>query len=493
MPIRITGMNSGLDTETIIKELASAKEYKKTQLEKEQKRLEWKQEAWKNLNTKIYSFYTSTLSDLRFESAFMKKATTCSNPDAASISASDDAPQSTQMLKVDKLAKSGYLTGAQLGGGTADYKGTTTMSELGITADTSIEVTTGGTTTTINLTADTTIDSVVSQLKSAGLTANFDAKNQRFYVSSTKTGEISDFDFGGDTAALSALGLNENTGAKKVDGQDAVITLNNVQYKSDNNVFEINGLTITAKEETTSEMSISTTSDTTGIYDMVKKFIKNYNTLINEMDKLYNADSAKGYDPLTDEEKEALSETEVEKWEEKIKNSLLRKDSTLEGVSSIMKEIMAQGVTMEDGSKMYLFDFGIDTLGYFSSADNEKYAYHIDGDKDDTSTSGNADKLSAMIAAEPEKLTEFFTKLSNNLYDALTKKMDRVEGMSSAFTVYNDKLMQEEYDEYKEKIEAQQEKIDAFMDRYYEKFSAMETALATLQSKTNAVSQLLGM
>ena len=58
------------------------------------------------------------------------------------------------------------------------------------------------------------------------------------------------------------------------------------------------------------------------------------------MDKLYSADSTKGYEPLTDEEKEAMSEKEIEKWEEKIKDSILRKDSTLNSVASAMKNVM---------------------------------------------------------------------------------------------------------------------------------------------------------
>ena len=61
----------------------------------------------------------------------------------------------------------------------------------------------------------------------------------------------------------------------------------------------------------------------------VKDFLTQYNALINEMTSFYNADSAKGYEPLTDEEKDALSDTEVEKWEQKIKDSLLRRDESL--------------------------------------------------------------------------------------------------------------------------------------------------------------------
>ena len=55
---------------------------------------------------------------------------------------------------------------------------------------------------------------------------------------------------------------------------------------------------------------------------------------------------------------------------------MLRKDSTLNSVASAMKQVMSQGITMGDGSKMYLSDFGIGTLGYFTAKDNQKNAYH---------------------------------------------------------------------------------------------------------------------
>ena len=85
-----------------------------------------------------------------------------------------------------------------------------------------------------------------------------------------------------------------------------------------------------------------------GIYDMVKGFLKEYNSLINEMDKLYNADSAKGYEPLTDDEKDAMSDTEVEKYEQKIKDALLRRDSNLSTISSALKEVMSAGIEISE-------------------------------------------------------------------------------------------------------------------------------------------------
>jgi flagellar hook-associated protein 2 len=208
------------------------------------------------------------------------------------------------------------------------------------------------------------------------------------------------------------------------------------------------------------------------------------------MDKLYNADSASDYDPLTDDEKDEMSDSEVEKWETKIKDALLRKDSTLGTVSSALKNIMLQGVTMSDGSKMYLSSFGIETLGYFTAADNEKNAYHIDGDPDDSNTSGNSDKLKTMIANDPSTVVEFFTTLSKSLYSKLGDLMKSTD-YSSAFTLYDDKYMQTQYDDYTDKISDQEDLIADYEDRYYSKFTAMETALTKLNSKESAISGLL--
>lgn len=681
MPIRITGMNSGLDTESIITELVKAKSVKKDSLVKAKTKLEWKQDAWKELNAKVYGLYSKTLSNMRLESDYTKKTTKVSNESAATVITGATAVNGVQTLKINQLAKTGYLTGGELKdaeGKKADYKSSTKLTEMGIAEGSKITLKANGKTTDITVDGDMTIDKFVSTLRDAGLNASFDSKNQRFFISAQKSGADNDFsltavnDSGEDalntlclatpldedyqacqeylkycnqvidnagrvsyvaksaaqlesmvddraqerllthienqealakveeeiakfdsdlptkeeienrteelkrrqetlnnkvdqtqkevdelkeieeeletletqktdrakldelnaekakldealavdegyfelvdgtyqlsgdklktqlasdaskTAKLAEEKLNDTTsttGATRIAGQDAVVTLNGAVFTSDSNNFEINGLTITANAETENEITLTTSDDTDGIYDMIKNFLKEYNELINEMDKLYNADSAKGYEPLTDEEKEAMSEKEVEKWEEKIKNSLLRRDSTLNSVATAMKQVMMQGVKMKDGSQLYLSEFGIGTLGYFSSKDNEKNAYHIDGDPDDANTMTNADKLKTAIANDPEKVVEFFQKLSKGLYEKLGSMMKKTE-YSSSFTLYDDIAMKDEYNDYTTKISRQEQQITDYEDRYYKKFSAMETALAKLQSKESAVSGL---
>ena len=66
MTIRITGMNSGLDTETIISELVSAQSAKDNSIKKQQISLSYNKDVWKALNTKVYGLYTGSLDTLKY-------------------------------------------------------------------------------------------------------------------------------------------------------------------------------------------------------------------------------------------------------------------------------------------------------------------------------------------------------------------------------------------------------------------------------------------
>lgn len=282
--------------------------------------------------------------------------------------------------------------------------------------------------------------------------------------------------------------------AHKIQGQDAEFTLDGVNYTSYNSTLSVNGMTITAMEENPGKaITLSTTTDTDGVYDMIKGLFTAYNELINEMDSLYNAEASTGYEPLTSEEKDALTDTEIEEWEKKIKDSLMRRDSTLSSVASAMKSVMLKGVNV-NGRNMYLADFGIETLGYFKAKDNERNAYHILGDKDDPNSWDQEEgkpTLRSMIATDPDAVMEFFVGLSNNMHDELAKKMSATK-LSSALTVYNDKQMKTEYDEYTKKIKTQEQKLNDYIDKWYAKFSKMETALSKLESKNNSLASLFG-
>ena len=739
--VSISGLVSNLDTDSIVSQLVSAYSIKKDNYVKAQTKLEWKQDAWKTLNTKIYDFYSKQLSPMRFSNAFSKMSSSI-NSTKATVTASSSAVSGTQKLKINQLATSGYLTGAVVkkSNGTEKVTGYTKLSDIGISNGSSISVSVGGKETTVTLNGSTTINETIAKLKDAGVNANFDENNQRFFVSSKKSGAEGDFSItANNMSGLSALsnlglsaateadvekyrnqanltdediaklvsteytkkktalydlsdtksmdelkkdlksqidaantmndklaknnaaidykfealeevrnmplderanlmsqtneqidtlkakieltedeqsqleelqakavvykeaakdtfdadkysedltkekenntkiiaenaelisdntsylsddeafttyvnGLNDDitaanteleasiknfyetqrsnaeayinaydivnnpdadknsdeyknavslvgsstgigTGAVRITGQDAQIELNGAIFNSTSNNFQVNGLTISANEltEDGEEISITTDTDTKGIYDMVKNFFTEYNNLVKEMDTLYSADSAKGYEPLTDDEKESMSDKEVEKWEEKIKASLLRRDSTLETVSQSIKNAFQKSYEI-DGKTYSLSSFGIKTGGYFTSGDGEKSMYHIDGNSEDGTSSGNKDKLLAAITADPDKVTQFFNELAKGVYDELSNKM-KTSTLSSAYTVYNDKSMKKEYDEYKDTISTWEDKIAAYEEKYRKQFTAMEKALSTLNSNSSSLSGLLG-
>lgn len=514
MPIRITGLASGLDTESIISALVSSYSYKTDKYKKAQKKLSWKQDAWKTLNSKIYSFYKEA-GNLKYSSAYSLKTASISDSTKASVSVSGNAAAGVQTLEVKSVAKSEYITGAQmkLADNTSKDKvsASTTLSQLGYSgSDASFEVTNKetGKVSTISVSADTKVSDFVDQLKKAGLSANFDATNQRIFIASSKAGTDNTFDIKSQNAdgdkALLALGLSmdstvydssaeKNSGNSRISAENATIVLNGATYTSSTNDFNINGVSITALGVTdaNSPLTLTVATDTQGIYDKVKSFLSSYNALVNEMTSLYNADNAKGYEPLTDDEKDQMSDSEIEKWETKIKDSLLRRDDTLSGILNSMTNAMSKSYTINDKSYS-LSTFGISTLGYLNASKNEQYAYHIDGDEEDSSTSGNEDKLMAAIKNDPDSVVDFMKQLSKGLYDAMDQKMKSSRSLRSSLTFYNDKEMASEYSDYTETITKWEDKLTDMEDFYYKKFSAMETALSKLQSQTSSLSGLFG-
>lgn len=305
------------------------------------------------------------------------------------------------------------------------------------------------------------------------------------------------------TTGADPSGIGYNSGAVRINGEDAEIYLNGALFTSDSNTFSINGLTINATGTTIDKndikdatkaaeaaITITTTTDSQGVYDKIKDFISEYNSLINDMTKSYNAANAKDYEPLTDDEKDAMTDSQVEKWEQKIKDSLLRRDTTLGGVMSAMTSIMSKSYTI-NGKNYALSSFGIKTLGYGKAEKNEENAYHIDGDSDDDTVSGNADKLLAAINEDPDAVMQFFQQLTQDLYSTLGNKMTATS-LSSTQTIYNDKEMAKEYSDYTTTISKWEDKVAKIEDSYYKKFSAMEKSLAELQSKTSQLSGLLG-
>lgn len=753
MPIRMTGLNSGLDTESIIAALMSAQRTKQTKVENKKTKLEWKKEQWASLNTKIYNFYTNSLSKMKMRSTYMTKAATSSNTSKVIAKASTAAATGSYSVKVKQVASAQKVTSGKLGNliakrddkgelikdsnnNTVYEEGTITsntrladLKDAGFGDGTQIKVAAGNKTVFLEVDDKTTVGNFVSKLSDAGLNATFDEKQQRFFISSTKSGKDSQFTITSGTmnidqqnatkklkeligydsmssankttadnimaglqtgsksvddvierlttlandysdkevkkkatelytaeAKVSVLnGFNEevrksiegaadnytptidekieylkkkgyktdipegetdvtkkeealkktldkyadkeveklikkdeyktkiddavqkginqaevdrvnqfltdsNTGVTletgvnytfddrmqrtmttntaidsaaknysaqmkdnpltddetvlkalglgKVDsdliekGQTAVddktmaviaasdteIEYNGAILTSDTTNITVAGIELNVLGTTGDEtINISVTNDTSGVYDTIKEFISEYNAILKEMNTLYNAGSAKDYDVLSDEEKEAMSESEVEKWESKIKDSLLRRDTTLGGIVSSFKNKMMGTYTTSDGRRFALSSIGIST----SQDYKEGGLLHILGDEDDAEYADKTNRLKKMLDEDPDTVIGVLTSLTDSLYSDLQKKMSATT-MSSALTFYNDKEMSSQLSDYKDEISKWQSRLDEMEDKYYKQFSAMETALSNLQSQQNSLASMLG-
>ena len=601
--IRLTGMNSGLDTDAMVKELVNAYEKKGQKTKNNKTKHEWKQTIWTDLNKKIKSF-NSKVKSMQYTSNYSQKKTVSSNENKVSVIAGDTAVKGTQTIKVTSLAKTAYVTSRNLNTDASGNKldtavtSETKLSALGVTsADSKITFTQNGKTTSLDANADTTVGEFVTKLKAAGVDASFDEKNGRIFISAKESGEAGNFSFSGDQTAISALGLSkadvvgkalnlnadgtrkdtavngssklsdlgiggegssisftygkntvqidtgdnttindvlaklrsagadasfdETTGSFKIGGsenfsfsgsqdvidglglknsvgpsvitgQDASIILNGAEFTSSTNAFDINGMAISVKGLTDEgeELTLSTDVDTDAIYKNIKSLLSEYSKLMNELSKLYNADSARKFDPLTDEEKDAMTDDEVEKWETKIKDSLLRRDDNVAAVMNAMKNATMGSYTV-NGKSMTLADFGVGTLSYFAAGENERGALHINGDSDDEAVSGETNKLKQMLTSDPDAVASFFSQLMTDL-------SDRFNTMSSSTTnrsygnFYDDKKVKEEMTSYEKKVSDFEIYLADIEDKYYKQFTRMETSLAKLNNTQTQLGNYFG-
>ena len=657
MPVRLTGMVSGMDTDTLIQQLVAAKQTKIDDVRGKKTKLEWQKEAWADMNKKVYSFYTGTLSKIKSQATYKTKKATSTDDSKVEVKANANAVVGSHTIEVKSVASSTYLTSGKLktqesyskavtdtnkklsemnnaselvskeltikvgdgddaktmtykfsadstiadlqekvqetfgsgvevsfkdgklsvanktatattgddgetsytGGSTVSISGnalgffgvtgddvtltaesaddgnhsltvgtalteraTRTVNQitsssrvteaLGIVAGSKITVNIGGAGKEITIDSDTTMSQLAEKFSATGINATYDANQGRFFLSSKSAGEENIFTLSDDGSdVLNKLKLNKDADyptdtpkeekASYVKGSSAEILYNGACIKSNSNEMTVNGLSITVKDKTEGKVNVTVNNDTQAVYDSVKEFVTEYNKLMTDMYEKYSAESSRGYDPLTDDEKEAMSEKEVENWEKKIKDSLLRRDDTLNSLMSSMRTTMMKSVevTLKDGTKTKL---SLSSIGIVTGNYTEHGLLHIKGDADDATYSAETNKLKEWLENDPEAVMQLLAGvqnettgqqegLGNTLYSDFNTKM-RSSTLSSALTFYNDKYMDKQIKSYQEKIDELEDKLVELEDSYYKKFAAMETALSKVNSQSTYLTNMFG-
>lgn len=519
--IRLSGMASGIDTDSIVQEMMKAESIKKDNLEKELEMLEWQKEVWEEVNTKIYEFYTKDLHKMKQQSTYMKNNATVSDSGIMQVTASTNATTGVHSFEVINLAKGSFLANnhnnvMDKDSNALDIEDSTPLSDLvdftGASEEDGVKFITfkisgelddadnpiypkndDGTDKEIKIYETDTVASLANKINEydADVKASFDSEFNSFSLSSEKTGEDSkvQFDFGGDAksqALFTNLGFESFTAFK---GEDCEFKYNGQTetFKSSDNSLTFNGMEISFTGENPGEaVSVVIEQDSDAVYNEIKDFVNSYNELILYFNEKVYADSTDGYEPLTDEEKEAMTDDQVKSWENKIKDSLLRRDDTLMSLTSYVRDTL----TKDNSSSGSIFE-SLSQLGVVTGEYTERGLLHIEGDEDDPLYAVKENKLKVAIESDPEEVSKLFSKIAEDMYTELTERMASTK-ISSAFKIYNDKQIDDDIDDQKEAITKMEDYLITIENRYYSQFTAMEQVIAQMNQQSASLTSMLG-
>lgn len=318
-----------------------------------------------------------------------------------------------EWLGEDALDANGNIS-LKINGKTFEFNGDRTLSEVfkSISNDEDLD---------INMKYDKVANSVIMKRDSTG---------------GGREIEISD-----EHGFFSSLGLTEDAGGVYTMGQNAVVTLTDpegrliedIQMTSNN--FEYQGVSFSLlKINPNEEVAITVAKDTEAIFDSVVEFVDQYNSLLGKLNQLYNEEKYKDYEPLTDSEREALSDTQQEKWDKLAKSGILRRDSTLQSAISEMRTAVTS--VMNTTGINSLFELGISTTQY-SATGNDNGKLIIDEDKLKEAINNNIDGVASFFTSTPTDITG--TSLAGESTLALNGKSMNITVGNKTHTITFDK------------------------------------------------------
>lgn len=290
------------------------------------------------------------------------------------------------------------------------------------------------------------------------------------------------------TALGKIVGKGSSDSTNQNIAQDAKIKFNGTDVTSASNNVKIMGVNYTLKNVTTTAQTVTVASDIDAEIKNIKDFVTKYNEMLDKLNKAINETVYKDYLPLTDEQREAMSETQVTAWETKAKSGLFHNDSSLKELINSMRNHITSKV--DNGSSYN----SLSSIGIASQNYTDKGKLYID-----------ETKLRAAIVADPEAVKNLFSQTSSDtttdakkglvvrLYDdfqtAFTKIKDKAG--SAGNTQFDQsvigKLMSKTYKD----INTETDRLSKKETNFYKKFTAMETAMNNYNSQSSYLSQSL--
>ncbi|MCB5934605.1 flagellar filament capping protein FliD [Caldibacillus thermoamylovorans] len=335
------------------------------------------------------------------------------------------------------------------------------------------------------------LNSVMSKVNNSklGVTMFYDSYSDKVTMTRKETGvynengqeiEFTDGDF-----LTQVLGFQNGDSGNYIKAENATFTVNGLETSRQSNTFSINGVTFTLKKTTDMPVTINVNNDNDALFENIKNFVDKYNELVEKIEKKLSEPKYKDYLPLTDDEKEELSETQQEKWENMAKSGILRNDSILSGLITQMRTAIYSAVNQDDldSAMKSLSAIGITTTADFTTAKLEI----------------NESKLKAAIEKDPNSIELLFNGTGatdgqkgviQRLYDKVNATMDQLkERAGNSYSVNNQFTIGRQLDDLDDRIERFEDRLADLETRYYSQFTAMEQAIQKANSQAAYLAQ----
>lgn len=299
-------------------------------------------------------------------------------------------------------------------------------------------------------------------------------------------------------------------------GTNAKATIDGKTYESDTNklnvanvIYNFNEVSAKNADGTYQASTISVSQDTDKIVDNVKKFVETYNSLIDSLNTKYREEKNTDYKPLTKKQEGEMTESQIDKWNEKAKSGLLYHDNNIYSIISDMREALYTKVDAVDtvltDSKGNKYSYNsMSSIGITSSTnqghitlDEEKLKKALTedpdcvyqlfaSDQDSTYISGSTNKnQSDTYTSKSDYLN---TGIANRLYNAMTTNISNLESYAGTSKETDDEsYLGKLITNMNTKMTSFQTLMKSYESKLYEKYDAMEVALSKLGTQLSYI------
>ncbi|MEW6172114.1 MAG: flagellar hook-associated protein 2 [Bacillota bacterium] len=498
---RVAGLASGIDTEQMVQDLMKVARIPLDRMLQKRQILQWQQSDYRTINQSLIDFRANQALKMKLQGTFSAKKATSSDATVVTATPGSNASAGTYNIEVTQLARvASDISSAALSASSADkIDPTATLesqkskfaSQWGATTTLQFSITThpnGGAAVTKTFNVDTTVDSLNAVLArinaetSLGVTAFYEESTDKVVLSTTKTGdyatneiEVADTT---DTFALGTLHLSATA-----QGQNAVVSINGLtgitKYE---NSFTFNNITFNLLKQTSgTPVTVTVANDTDAVVDTIKSFVEDFNSLLKTLNDKLNEKRYLDYPPLTDAQKEQMTDKQIEQWEEKAKSGLLSNDTILQSAASEVRRALTTPVT---GLTTYdsVFDIGVTTGFYFEGG-----TLYLDETKLREAISTNPDAVMQLFTTDGTSYTYEQQGLGVRLYNTVNDMVDRLTdkaGFPSEFALYDNSFIATDIRDLEERISDTEDRLSAMEDRYWRQFTAMEQAIAQFNTQS---------